>query len=300
MPLFEGLERASFDEIVFPVKSVRIRGQLRDHVHVYPHSPGGAPEKMGRQLYTIDMQAMFLGNLPGYENLWPASLAALRNRFEGELTAQLSIPTLGRIDAYAVSWEQSTEARNRSGEMVSLTFREDASNQFLQRALLKVDQGAIDATLANFEVTVRDFDPRPSIFDEITDAVNSVIAFRDQFELFGNLVESKIRFAIALIREADRTVDLLQDPVNHEAVDALHELWLSSVELAENSAGLDRELREFVVVFDMSVSEISQRIYGTTERATDIMQLNALVDPFAVPAGTTIRYYEQEDRGAIL
>ena len=300
MPLFEGLERASFDEIVFPVKSVRIKGALRDHVHVYPHSPGGAPEKMGRALYEIEMQAMFLGNLPAYENLWPASLSALRNRWEGELTADLSIPTLGRIRAYAVSWQQSTEAINRSGEMVQLVFREDASDQFLQQALLKVDQGAIDSALSNFEVTVREFDPQPDIFGQITDAVNDVLAFRDQFELFGNLVESKIRFAIALIKEADRTVDLLQDPVNHEEVSALHELWLASVELAENAAGLDRELREFIVVFDMSVSEISQRIYGSTDRATDIMQLNGLEDPFAVPAGTKIRYYEQEDRGDIL
>ena len=69
MPIFDQFERASFSAIEFPVKSVRVRGALRHHMHKWRHVPGGEPEKLGREPYQIDMQCAFHATVRGYGGL---------------------------------------------------------------------------------------------------------------------------------------------------------------------------------------------------------------------------------------
>ena len=83
MPLFDNLERASFAGYAFPVSDVEVTGGLRDHVHEYPHSPGGAPEKLGRKLYEFSFTSPMLAGFPRYPKLWPETAASLRIVFEG-------------------------------------------------------------------------------------------------------------------------------------------------------------------------------------------------------------------------
>lgn len=117
MPVFDQLQRASFFEIPFPVKSVHIRGRLRRHEHEYLRVPGALNEKLGRGLYMIEMEAVFDANIKGYGRLWPNSLGQLREIYEQELTGDLVVPTIGTIPAFITEWDQTAEmGRVRSGK----------------------------------------------------------------------------------------------------------------------------------------------------------------------------------------
>lgn len=289
---FDQLERARFDTIEFPLESSKITGALRKHVHEFPHVGGGDPEKLGRKLYLFNLTIPAYADLLAYPDLWPNGLAALRSKWERQETWDLVLPTLpGSVPAFAINWTQEMAAKNRSGEKVTVTFLEDRSADFVESDSIEFTRNSVEAANSAFEVSTRDFDPRPNIFDQIQDGANQVLAIRDQFNLYGALVEAKIFGVIALINEADATLDQFQDPFNHGAVSAMRDLWESLLKLAENVGVKENELRTFVVPRVMTATEISLRLYQSNDRANDIMQLNGLADPYSVIAGTSIRYY---------
>lgn len=295
MPVFDSLQRASFDGLDFPVRAVHIRGRYRVHTHEYLRVPGGVNEKLERGLYRIEMEAEFHATIRGYGQLWPNVLAAIRGKFEQGITGPLVIPTIGTVPAMIEEWDQTADmGRVRSGESVRIPFLEDQTELFLSTALAKVDQSSIASSASNLQ-SIRDqlgIDPADtSLFDAIQDAANAVIAFKDQADLFGGLMSAKIAQLTGLLGEADRAASTLKNPENHQLLEALHELWDAAVTLGRNLAESPRGPRVYVVPRTMSVADIAAAIYGSTDRATEIMLNNALDDAFAVRAGTRIIYF---------
>jgi hypothetical protein len=42
----------------------------------------------------------------------------------------------------------------------------------------------------------------------------------------------------------------------------------------------------------MDIGQVSVWLYGDSEMASELLSLNAFVDPYAIPANTDVRYYE--------
>lgn len=290
MPAFDHLPPASFDGIEFPVRRVEVTGALRHHVHEYPHSPGGEQEPLGRRLYSIRMTALFHATFKRYPGLWPQRLDALRGRFEIEKRAELVIPTIGAIQARAVQWRTVMEAKVQSGEDAEIEFLEVQTSPFLISALAKALPGDVGAAHDAFEEEAAKMPYRPDIFDSIRDAANAILAFRDQAELYGMWLESKLLGLAALCAEADGALDILQDPQWYRVLDALHELWAQANELARNVTGKRSEPRFYVVPSVMAVGQVSTAIYGDATHAVELLQLNDFDDAFAIKAGTRVRY----------
>jgi hypothetical protein len=292
MANLRNLQRASFDGIEFPIKSVRIKQSGRKHLHVYLKTPGGATEKMGRGIYIVTMQAVFDVNIPGYGNLWPDKLEQLRRLSESQKTAKLVIPTIGTIDAWLPDWEQEADFEKRlSGELAPLNFEEDASQVFLTNALSKTTATSLGTASAALDSFTQELDPQPDIFQQINEAVNGILAIRDQADLFGALAASKIEQLALLVRTADATLTELQDPLNYQIVEALHDLLAALLDLANDITGNGTEARIYVTPKLMSVGEISSALYGNATHATELMQNNSLDDPLAVPAGERLLYF---------
>ena len=123
-----------------PRPDLRGVGGIRDHVHQYPHSPGGAVEKHGashivcgtRRSSTNESRAT--GTTFGR-----ADPSDLRDRWEQEVTSALMIPTIGEIQAYCKSWvERVTPATRQSGVEVELEFVEDQSQAFLVNSIIQI------------------------------------------------------------------------------------------------------------------------------------------------------------------
>jgi hypothetical protein len=291
MPVFDQLQRASFDGLDFPVKSVSIKGRYRHEEHEYLRVPGAVIEKLERGLYSIEMQACFDTNVRGYGRLWPDVLAAIRSKYETGITSALVIPTIGTIPAMQPEWDQTAEmGKLRSGEMVRLSFKEDQTQRFLSLALVQTQQQDLATRTAN--LTILRPPDAPSIFDQILNAANGILAIKDQSDLYGGLLAAKLGMFTALLNEADKQVTSLNDPTNHETLDAFLELWDAAVRMSTNLAESPRGPRTYVTPRQMSVSDIATDIYGSSERANEIMLNNRLDDPFAVRAGTTIIYFE--------
>lgn len=290
MPAFDHFPPASFDGIEFPVRRVEVTGALRHHVHEYPHTPGGEQEDLGRRLYSIRMTALFHATFKRYPGLYPQRLDQLRGRFEVGKRAELVIPTIGAIQARAVSWRTVMDAKARSGEEAEIELLEVQTGPFLISALAKALPGDIQTSLDDFDLEAAKLPYQPDIFDAIRDAANAILALKDQAELYGLLLESKLLGLAALCAEADRALDILQSPQWDRMLDALHELWAQASELAKNVTGKRVEPRFYVVPSVMAVGQVSTAIFGDATRAVELLQLNDLDDAFAIKAGTRVRY----------
>lgn len=290
---FSKLKRASWNGIEYPVRRMSVRGSLNHHVHVYPHTPGGAFENLERKLYEIHMNCPFMQRFAAYPDLWPTRLATLRNQFETGAVGVLNIPTIGSIKARCVAWPEEMDAKIQSGVMVDLEFIEDQSNLALTDNIVEASGTNMQdaATALASEVENEPWHKPGDIFDSIHGIANQIFAIRDQVDLETNLLEAKILGLDAILQEADRTVVDLQKPDNYPVLNALRDLWATSQRLLSDLQSKHASLQIFTVPMTMSVSDVSSRIYGDNSHAVELMQLNSLDDAFAIPTGTQMKYY---------
>jgi hypothetical protein len=329
MPVFDQLQKASFDGIPFPVKSVQVSGGLRDHVHEYPHSPGGAVEKLGRKLYTIQMEGIFDVKLSGYgDNLWPGDLSDLRDRFEDQTTSDLYIPTIGNIQAYAVTWTQTANTEMVSGEMLSVEFREDQAQAFLFEGLINITSTTLKSAGQQFD---DDFDPllaggtldataptriRPppagtkprattaagaytqlrerdaTALQKIRDAYRYVQTIADQPDRYAGQVLNTADILVTTCEQWYDKIRVLKNPLAHRQARSFKRVWSSAQKLRDSVAGKRSRILFYRAGTDTSIHAISRAVYGNTSYITSILQLNAIPDPFLIPKDTVVRYYD--------
>ena len=290
--VFEGFQLMSFGGAEFPYKSYSINCSLRYHVHEYPHTAGGDPEKLGRKLYEVRVSPIIqAGLLPQrYARLFPDRLQFLRKLFEEQATRDLVIPHLGgSIKCFCISWDEKVSSTNLSGIDPEWVFLEDQSGLFGAEFVIFTNQ--LRSKLENWTIEASRLPETPSIFTQINNAALEVLSIKDQLDLFGGLVAAKIEGLVGLIREADSQVESLRDPDNYAILESLHRLSQATIDLGRDVAGKGKSLRIWTVPRTMSVTQISIALYGDSTHAVEIMQLNTLDNPLAVPAGTKIVYY---------
>lgn len=292
MPIFDNLQQASFAGYKFPVSEVEVTGSLRDHVHEYPHAHGGAPEKMGRRLYTVKMVGIFESRFKKYPNLWPMTLNYLRMTFEQGNTEPLVIPTIGTIQAYCRNWSQQQTSKSRSGETASFEFVEDQGSDALVEGVLTGSAlvevfGTYNAAMLKAEFAK---EADIGVFDAVSNAVNAVLAVGDTIDAVGNLVSAKFLALSDMCASADATLTA-QDPRNHPLTEALKNIWdTARNEQQDRSAAL--RLGTYVTPYTTALSNIATSIYGDASRTVELMQLNPIDDVFKVRAGTKVKYVD--------
>jgi hypothetical protein len=302
----DSFQRASFADIAFPIKEMRIRGRLRFHEHVYLKTPGAVVEKLGRGLYGVEMTPSFDANIRGVGVKYVDSINRLRALYERGVTAPLVIPGIGSMPAFIPEWDQGLISSLRSGMSVPLHFMEDATEQSLaiaaseakavslqttSSALVSLAKSLENSPVAN-DLTVIENNARiANIFGQIQDAVNSVIAIRDLAVLGQALVAAKVLALAEFLREVDRTLIELQDPANYLIVEAIHELIDAAQDLALDVTGKDRQPRIYRLPATMSISQVSNAIYGNTGKAYELMQNNDIEDPLTIVAGEQLIYF---------
>jgi hypothetical protein len=180
-----------------------------------------------------------------------------------------------------------------------MTFREDVVGHFafavpLAPAVLETKLDKFNQVQADVAWRLADgkaVDDPHGLFEKINATATHIIGMRDQADLYGSLIASKVEGLVALCNRADSDVKSLDHPDNGELLDAFHDLWAASVALNKDLLSKNVELLTFTVPQLMGVGEISSAIYGNSSKGSDIMQLNALENPLAVPAATRVRYY---------
>lgn len=284
--------RCSFAGIAFPVENVTIRGKLRHHVHHYLYTPGGDLETLGRDLYEIQVEGNFQDTFRLWPGLYPGGLAKLMRACETGETAPLVVPNLGTITAKCTAWDRQLTARVRSGERATFTFLEHQDQAFLIENVVAEGANVIQDRLSIAADVFSTEAPGVSLFDAIEDAAAGVLAIADQAEMMSNLVEAKILGLTSLCEQADAALDILNDPAQHNVLDALHGLWEAALNLHEDVLRLHTPVETFIVPSVMGLMELSTRIYGTTERSMDLLRVNSFGQLTAIQPGTEVRYYK--------
>ena len=292
------LARASFAGIAFPVSDIEVTGGMRHHVHEYPHSPGGVPEKLGRKLYRVRFSAWF-HELSGtaaeqFPGLWPEGLARLRAILDGGTTEDLVVPTVGTIKAFAVEWSQKySTAQAIDGEKVSLEFLEDQDGLSLSAAIElganSIEQAAetLDAAAALRDYTKK---RKPGLFEQINDAVGAFTALKDQAGLASSLISAKIEGIKSLCSQLESTVEFMGSADAHPIASAARNLWFAADEVVSNLVVPASKTLAYVVPSTTTVVALSQQLYGTTTKVEDLLRLNTFRDPYKVMAGTQVLY----------
>ena len=150
MTAFQNLSKASFDGIAFPVATYRLPAAF-DH-HQYPHSPGGAVEKLGRELYRVR-----------YGDLRPTRHGLRRQPLAGRsVGSSRSMGARSHVGAhdsdhwrdstYCKSWvERVTPATRQSGVEVELEFVEDQSQAFLVNSIIQITSTTLQSAGTEFD-----------------------------------------------------------------------------------------------------------------------------------------------------
>lgn len=290
--VFDGFKPMSFAGVAFPYVSYEVQGAYRIHNHEYPHSPGGALEKLGRSLYEFSASVDWRGALDSkkYPQLI-TDLGVLRGLWEDGVTEKLHIPHIGTVQAMAVNWREAVKNTDRSGVASTIKFIEDQSSAFLVLETIQVRTQSLNETAANFALAPRP--PGANIFRQIDSALSGILAIKDQSDLFGSLVASKIDGLTQLLRMADETVRELNDPpFNIELVEAIHALWDAAIQLGKDIQQKGADVKTYTTPVLMSATQVAVAIYGDTDKTIDILQLNVVADPYAIPANTSLRYYQ--------
>ncbi len=294
--ILDQTQLASFGGYTFACPRYSIRGSARDGVHEFRHTPGGQPEKHGRRLYTVEMDATFVASstVAEYRNGFPDVSFALRSLFDAVETKDLVIPTVGTIQAYAIDWTFDVDfARMRDGERAHFTFREDMSEEFLGSESIQVQYASLpvqtDALLA--EVDAVDMDP--DFFASVVTVANDISAIGQQVELQGELLSDKLDSLIVSCQRLDETLALLNEPPHFKVAASLRKLGVAAIRLRKDVLRKSLPLVPFIVPTGapMSIVEVAISLYGETSRAVELMQLNDLDDPLTIPAGTELRVY---------
>lgn len=302
---FDRLQLAAFgdggDLTQFPIHACSVTGSIRDFIHVYPHASGGSPEKMGRNLYLIRMEANFQDTFAKYPGLWPGLLNKLFHVFENQTTASLVIPTVGTIQAYCRNWSKTMSAKIRSGEMATFEFVEDSATNFLSANVPLSPPISVAAAQFGTELDAqkaldafRSDATTESLFDSIQDSVNAVLAVGDTIQATGQLVLAK------LLQLQDNLSQLdghryVNDPSNALMIEAYANLR-DSVQQTLNGnpggAGLGRIQRPqtWQVPHVMPMSAVSINLFGDPSHQIELMQMNDVYDIFRVPQGQYITY----------
>jgi hypothetical protein len=291
MAIFDSNQPMSFAGRQFPFERYEVHGAARKHVHEYPHSPGGAPEKLGRSLYEITVRGLFDANLTPkvYKDLWPTGLAFIRHLYEIQQTDDLVIPTIGVMPCFIDDFRQTSSNMHLSGEWVDLKFLEDSSAAFIASQIAVPSTGAIVEAGEYFREVASPL--KIPLLQAIELLWADIIAFRDTFGMFSAVFEAKLLGLLRMCNEADMMVKELQDPANLLGKDALMALWQSAVRVRNDTQEIGAEMQYITTRTQMSAGDLSTMLYLDTSHANDLIALNGFEDPFAIPAGRRCRYY---------
>jgi prophage DNA circulation protein len=294
--LTQQLVQLSFEGIVFPYTEITRELDIRYHVHEYPHMPGGAPEKLGRKLWSFRIESPFHGDLlpEKYRELWPQNLAKLINMFEEQKTGDLVLPQVGvPIRAFYTGGKFTLRTSNTSGESASMTFLEDSERARLIDSIIAIKSaGLVKVQEASKDEIAKLPSQERGIFDTIMQAVSSVLAYKDQFDLYSNLLEAKCLAVIQMLRTVIATNKTLLDPGKFLLLDLMHELLTETIGVYKDQQSKGLATTTYTVERDTTLSNLSFVLFKTSGRAAELMALNAIEDPTVIKQGTSIRYYK--------
>lgn len=298
MASFDSLQPLAFGNYRIPFEEYEITFEGRVHIHEYPHAQGGAPEKLGRKLALFHVEGRIDTQLigPQYENNWPDTSNFLRFMAQSQDTDVLTIPTVGMIPAFIHVYKEKRKNTQLSGFNISLDFIEDTSEIFIADQIAQLNTNALSSAMSDYQLqllknTLTMTKEEMDLFDLIGKLASDIQGLRDQFQLYSSLVQAKFNGLFSALNKAYATSKWLCSPANILGLEAFHALWEAARLAYTDQQSKAASLLVYTTVRDETLQQVSNDIFGDSSHASDLLGLNALSDPFRIPAGTQIKYY---------
>lgn len=297
-PAAYGLHRTKFGDIVFPGEMHRLLLVGRHFIHEYPHSPGGAVEKLGRAVIRCTVDALFHATFPSYPGLYPGAMNKLLSYAELQATLPFTHPSAGTFPAFIVRWEQEKRGKVLSGEKVQIEFLEDQAQSFaLSDVAVTSNDTAIGASaaqlkqqLASVQAQLQLTPTDLTLFDAVDQSVTAVLGYRDTVTLYGNRYATQVAHTFSLLAQLDRATSL-QDARAWPVVSVIRQLQAQCIGIQKDLQAKRQTLQIYTVPSTQSLAQISGTLYGDASHQSDLLALNNTPDPFQVQAGTQLVYY---------
>ncbi|RYE80793.1 MAG: hypothetical protein EOO74_01580 [Myxococcales bacterium] len=297
MSVLDGAPRASFDKIQFPFTSRTATLEARHFVHEFPRMAAGDVDKLGRKSWVFVFECPFHEGHPKWPGLYPEAHKNLIARAARLDTAVLVVPELGEIRCMITKLDSRRKGGIKSGEDVTLAFIEDDLTPFAKPSapMAKAQLAALAPVVKQYATTNKDIDnvklavikPYQAPLGSLLDCLNSVLAIRDQLDLYGQRVQSQLAQLRSLVKQVhDLLTPASLDPVRQ----ALRSIWdAANTLVVEVTTTSNQPLRKYIVPRTMGVGMIAQALYGNAGRSGQLLALNPDVrDPFAIPAATLL------------
>jgi len=299
----------TFEGWIVPATRLGISSNGRISIHEYRWIKGGNIEDHGRGLYTFRVAATFTNDTRFKPLLFPDQLAQLRALYDARTVGSLVLPDIGRVLCRITEWDEDQDYANRNSAVANISFLEDEGNRFLPAAISAATKAGfydacqkwialVDAKRpANPEDLLRADIVEPEakafdLFNQISEAGNSILAIRDQANLLSELLASKVMTITGLFEDANRT-RFFDNPMNFELLYALKELWAATIALAQLDPVEGGTLRKYRVTRVSTITQVAAAIYaGDTSKSRDLLGLNDFADAMAIPAGTEVTYLQ--------
>jgi hypothetical protein len=285
------LPSASFGGITFPYEDYSVKGALRHHVHEYPNRPGGDVEPLGRKLYEIAFTCSWHVNLRGWPGLIPGTLRAIRQLCETGGTYPLVVPDIGTIQAKAIEWPYSLSVKALSGAKITLKFLEQSQNTLLVPPVQSVSLASLQPAAAALLV-IAEADPTldMSLLDNIIDAVAVVVALIG-IAAIGDIIVQRRVSAVMSACQAFCELPVCRPPRRYLLVMAVRDLWEIAMLILLDALRRSAPMVAYVTERMMTIVDVSVVLYGRTDRALELLEINELDSALHIPPQTTLRYY---------
>lgn len=288
--IIDSFAKASFAGTAFPYTKLSIHGGLNHHVHSYLHRPGAEIEPLGRKPYEFTFHCEFHTTMRAWVRAYPELLSTLFGIFDTEVTADLVVPNVGTVRAKAIKWTRDLTAKIRSGEPAEFVFLEDAQTQLLATAPVAFSMAAVPIQAAVLSDLLVQQGQDPSLLDVLLGLIADLLALRDQIELMGAIIAMKAEQIMDACAALERLFTF-DDPLAWPVLDALRDVWASANTVSVDALRRSLPLDSFFVPRVMTVSEVSIAVYGDTEHALELLQLNAFNDAMRIPPGALVKHY---------
>lgn len=309
MALWDDLQPATFEGVEFPLASKRMSGGRAIRRNRYPYRAGQAIEDTGREPYSFELEIpLFAGMDPAlYPNRYEELLLVFndtRTTGEGEYVD----PELGPINAKVVSWDWAEDAMRRDGGILTVRLEEVS----FDAQVFSVDTRDPQAT-AEREAEALDDELEGLGADEaeLEESFKKAGVGLDPDELdkgSGELWTTQVTRFVERIEDGVQSVEdvvarvenirsrvaifnahpLMQLPEATPANHAAARLAAAIVDLGAALLAQTAPVVAHTVMETMSVYELSSLLYGTPDRADEIMQRNPSPDPLFIRPGTVL------------
>lgn len=315
------LQTCKLDGIELPVASIRRSGGFSFARQRYPFRPGQDVEDTGREPLRFSLTIpLYEGmKLEGGAALYPARYEELMflcvdSARSGEV--EYIDPVLGPYRVKIASFDVSDNSTERDGGLFTIELEERIAEEESLRLTLSETGGnalsraselgeEVDAGLESRGVTKTDL--AQGFKDSGYPLEGDEVAWPE-----GEVFSSAVSSGFAALNAGAMAVDDVAAQVDRFtgridavlAFDALEELesWSvrsSLVRLRETFARAaervvasdSRRITNYVTSGSTNLYRIAQQLYGDARQADAIARLNAIANPLAIPAGTTLRVW---------